>query len=661
MKIISNFCLLFLIINIGKIFAQRTINLQSPDHNIIFSFQLTKKSPVYEVSYKEKKLIEKSTLGLSFKEAGNFADGLVAGKPIFKTGDETYDLVVGKAKTIHSHYNELTVPLIRSNGTDKKQVNIVVRVFNDGVAFRYEFPKQEGWSSYILTDEQTTFNLAANPKVLTLFRENYTTSHEGFYDSLRLSEIKPDTLMDLPSLFQYPGNVYMAITEANLRNYAGMYLAKKNGVLTTTLSPLPGQIAIKVKAILPHHTPWRVMMISDRVGALIESNLLTNLNEPSSIKDISWVKPGKTSFHWWNGDITPDTTFAPGINFETDKYYIDFCASHHIEYHSVIGYGGIAWYKSDAPWYGGIGQNTDVTQTVPSLNMQQVCDYAKQKGVGIHVWVNWKALYPNLERSFDQFQKWGIKGMMVDFLNRDDQEMVNIQEEILKKAAEHKLFVQFHGAYKPTGMQRTYPNEFTREGTYNYENNKWLPEGISPNHDMNIAFTRLLAGATDYHLGGFRAVPQAKFKTQQSRPLMIGTRCHMLAMYVVLESYLAMVCDYPAAYEGQPGFKFIEDVPTSWDETIVPEAQVHEFVTIARRKGQDWFIGTINNTKAKLLHLPLKFLPPGNYLAEIYGDTNDDEENPNNISIKTQMVTNADTIMLNLAVGGGQAMRLVKQ
>ena len=232
---------------------------------------------------------------------------------------------------------------------------------------------------------------------------------------------------------------------------------------------------------------------------------------------------------------------------------------------------------------------------------------------------------------------------------------------LAKKAAEHKLFVQFHGAYKPTGMQRTYPNEFTREGTYNYENNKWLPEGISPNHDMNIAFTRLLAGATDYHLGGFRAVPQAKFKTQQSRPLMIGTRCHMLAMYVVLESYLAMVCDYPAAYEGQPGFKFIEDVPTSWDETIVPEAQVHEFVTIARRKGQDWFIGTINNTKAKLLHLPLKFLPPGNYLAEIYGDTNDDEENPNNISIKTQMVTNADTIMLNLAVGGGQAMRLVKQ
>lgn len=660
MKFIKNSLLLVIILVGTKAFSQKIIQIKSPDKNIVFSFTLTKNSPVYEVAYKGKKLVNKSTLGLAFKEEGSFAEALVAGKPIFKTGDETYELIVGKNKTIHSNYQEVTIPLTQLNA-QKKQVNFVVRVFNDGVAFRYEFPVQSNWKNYTLTDELSTFNLAQDPKVLTLFRQNYTTSHEGFYDSLKLSEIKQDTLMDLPTLFQYPGNIYMAITEANLRNYAGMYLAKKNGILTTTLSPLTGQTVIKVKAILPHHTPWRVMMITDRVGALIESNLLTNLNEPSSIKDFSWLKPGKTSFHWWNGDITPDTTFSPGINFETDKYYIDFCARHHIEYHSVIGYGGIAWYKSDAPGYGEIGLNTDVTKTVPSLNMQQVCDYAKQQGVGIHVWVNWKALYPDLERSFDQFQKWGIKGMMVDFLDRDDQEMVNIKEEILKKAGDHKLFVQFHGAYKPTGMQRTYPNEFTREGTYNYENNKWLPEGISPNHDLNIAFTRLLAGATDYHLGGFRAVPPSKFKTQQTRPLMIGTRCHMLAMYVVLESYLAMVCDYPDAYEGQPGFKFIEDVPTTWDETIVPDAQVHEFLTIARRKGTDWFIGTINSTKSKSIQISLNFLPEGKYTAEIYSDAADELETPNHLICTFKTVTNADTITLSLAAGGGHAMRLVKQ
>ncbi len=660
MKFFKNSLLLVILLCGTKAFSQNIIQIKSPDKNIVFSFTLTKNSPVYEVVYKGKKLVDKSTLGLAFKEEGSFAEALVAGKPVFKTVEETYELIVGKNKTIHSHYQEVTISLTQLNA-QKKRVNIAVRVFNDGVAFRYEFPAQSNWKNYTLTEEQTTFNLSQNPQVLTLFRKNYTTSHEGFYDSLKLSEIKPDTLMDLPTLFQFTGNIYMAITEANLRNYAGMYLAKKNGILTTTLSPLPGQTAIKVKAILPHHTPWRVMMISDRIGALIESNLLTNLNEPCSIKDISWIKPGKTSFHWWNGDIIPDTTFAPGINFETDKYYIDFCARHHIEYHSVIGYGGIAWYKSDAPGYGEIGLNTDVTQTVPSLNMQQVCDYAKQQGVGIHVWVNWKAIYPHLERSFDQFQKWGIKGMMVDFLDRDDQEMVNIQEAILKKAGEHKLFVQFHGAYKPTGMQRTYPNEFTREGTYNYENNKWLPEGISPNHDLNIAFTRLLAGATDYHLGGFRAITPSKFKTQQSRPLMIGTRCHMLAMYVVLESYLAMVCDYPDAYEGQPGFKFIEDVPTSWDETVVPDAQIHEFLTIARRKGTDWFIGTINNTTAKSIQMSLKFLPAGKYTAEIYSDGADEFENPNHLLFALKTVTNADTVTLSLAAGGGHVMRLVKQ
>ena len=660
MKFIKKSLLLVIILSGTKAFSQKSIQIKSPDKNIIFLFTVTKNSPVYEVVYKGKKLVDKSTLGLAFKEEGSFEEALVTGKPIFKTGDETYQLVVGKNKTIHSNYEEVTIPLTQLNHP-KKQVNIVARVFNDGVAFRYEFPTQSNWKEYTLIDELSTFNLTQDPEVLTLFRQNYTTSHEGLYESLKLSEIKAEKLMDLPTLFQFPGNIYMAISEASLSNYAGMYLAKKNGILTTALSPLPGQTDIKVKAILPHHTPWRVMMISDRVGALIESNLLTNLNEPSSIKDVSWLKPGKTSFHWWNGDITPDTTFSPGINFETDKYYIDFCARHNIEYHSVIGYGGIAWYKSDAPGYGEIGLNTDVTEAVPSLNMQQVCDYAKQQGVGIHVWVNWKALYPDLKRSFDQFQKWGIKGMMVDFLDRDDQEMVNIQEDILKKAGEHKLFVQFHGAYKPTGMQRTYPNEFTREGTYNYENNKWLPEGISPNHDLNIAFTRLLAGATDYHLGGFRAVPPSKFKTQQTRPLMIGTRCHMLAMYVVLESYLAMVCDYPDAYEGQPGFKFIEDVPTNWDETVVPNAQIHEFLTIARRKGTDWFIGTINSQKARSIQLSLNFLPPGKYTAEIYGDAEDESENPNHLVFALKTLTNADTITLSLSAGGGHAMRLVKQ
>ncbi len=647
---------------IQQVVSQKKVHLQSPDKKIIFSLSLAKNAPAYEVKYKGNQLVNSSPLNLTFQADGALLTNVKYGKPVFTTGDETYDLPVGKAKHIHSRYNELSAAITKANSSSQKEIILKIRAFDDGIAFRYEFPTQAGWQSYILTDERSSFNLAQDPTALALFRENYVTSHEGFYTSVKLSAMQPDSLIDMPTLFQFPGNIYVAITEASLRNYAGMYLIKHDGILQSQLSPLPGQTEVKVKANLPHQSPWRVLMITDRLGSLLESNILTDLNEPSQIKDLSWLKPGKTSFHWWNGDITPDTTFAPGINFETDKYYIDFCAQNHIDYHSVIGYGGIAWYKSDAPGYGEIGPNTDVTQTVASLDMQRICDYAKEKGVGIHVWVNWHALYPDLEKAFTQFEKWGIKGMMVDFLDRDDQEMVNIQEEILRKAAEHKLFIQFHGAYKPTGMQRTYPNEFTREGTYNYENNKWLPQGLSPDHDLNIAFTRLLAGATDYHLGGFRAVPPDQFKTQYTRPLMIGTRCHMLAMYVVLEGYLSMVADYPDAYLNQPGFKFIQDVPTTWDETIVPAAQLHQYVTIARRKNDDWFVGTINSTQQRSISLPLSFLPPGNYKMEAFSDDmQQDIADPNKLIITTKIVSNKDTLTIELFAGGGNASHFVKQ
>ena len=660
MNLIQKLFFFLLLVSEFSVLAQSNVKLNSPDGKLVFLFKLTQKAPVYQVTYKGKTFIKDSELSLAFIEKGQFGANLKMLKAQLKQIDESYDLPVGKVKTVRDQHREVVIPLVEQSGL-KRQVNLAVRVFNDAVAFRYEFPKQINWSSYVLTDENSQFNITGNPTVRALlWGDNYNNTHEGFYRKLSLNVIPADTLIDMPALFEFPNKVYMAITEANLRNYAGMYLMKHNGVMKSQLSPLQGQKEIKVKAIFPHHTPWRVIMISDRIGALIESNILTSLNEPSKFKDLSWLKPGKTSFHWWNGDNIPDTTFAPGINFETNKYYIDFCARNNIEYHSVIGYGGFAWYKSDAAGYAVVGPETDVTKTVPGLDMQQICDYAKQKGVGIHVWVHWKAIYPKLEQSFAQFQKWGIKGMMVDFLERDDQEMVNIQEEILNKAAEHKLFIQFHGAYKPTGLHRTYPNEFTREGTRNYEMNKWNNEGLSPDHDINMPFTRLLAGAADYHLGGFRAVPEADFKAQYTKPLMLGTRTHMLAMYVVLESYLNMVADEPKAYEGQPGFDFLQKVPTSWDETVVPAAEVGMYVTVARRKGMDWYVGTINNTQSRTIKVSLEFLPAGNYTAELYADAPDSEKNPNHLIKQSKNVTKSDTLSLTMASGGGQVMRIVK-
>ena len=250
-----------------------------------------------------------------------------------------------------------------------------------------------------------------------------------------------------------------------------------------------------------------------------------------------------------------------GNNFPTNKYYIDFAARNGLDFHSIYGYAEQPWYTDDGTWFGFPGENSDITKPVSSLNMQEICDYAKSQGVQIHLWTNWKPLYAKIDEAFALFEKWGVVGMMIDFMDRDDQEMIRIQEEFLAKAAKHHLFVQFHGSSKPSGLHRTYPNEFTREGTLNYENFKGCMV-TTADHDISMPFTRLLAGAADYHLGGFRALPKDKFKIQQSNPYVTSTRCHMLAMYVVLESYLGMICDTPEAYEGQPGFEFLQTFRT---------------------------------------------------------------------------------------------------
>ena len=637
--------------------GQKKVELTSPDGNIHFTFSLIDQSVFYAVSYKGKTVIDKSSLSLNFSD-GNFSDHLHILSPIFREADEKYSLVTGKTKNVDEHFKEVLIPIEEINALHRK-INLVIRAFNDGLAFRYEFPDTEKDHSFILTDEISTFNFSSNTIVRTLFFPNYTSSHEGLYHTLSLDKIPADTLMDMPALFETPDHIFAAITEANLLDYAGMYLSKEHGILRSKLSPLPGQTLIKVKANLPHHSPWRVIMISDRIGALIESNIITNLAEPCKIKDLSWIQPGKTTFPWWNGNVVPDAINAPGNNFVTNKYYVDFCARNHIEYHSVVEYGLHEWYSNDGAGFVP-GPNADVTKPVPGLDMQQVCDYAKQQGVGIRVWVYWTALYKKLDAAFTQFEKWGIKGMMVDFLDRDDQEMVNIQTEILEKAAAHHLHIQFHGAYKPTGLNRTYPNEFTREGTMNYEVNKW-DKRIGPDQDINIPFTRMLAGSTDYHLGGFRAVPDSLFIVNYTRPLMMGTRCHMLAMYVVLENYLGMVFDYPEAYERQKGFQFIKDVPTVWNTTKVLDAKPGEYICIARKHDDDWFIGAITNHDARKIKFDLSFLDEGNYRAEIYTDSDDTNIHPNNLLIHTIDIKRTDSITVSLASGGGAAIRLMKK
>ncbi len=637
-------------------YAQKTISVKSPDGQIRLTVRVDRQSlPTYNVFYRNTQLVDGGRMGFVF-DSGEFGRGLKTGRIEHRSGVERYDLITGKSSHVEEAYNEAVIPLLE-NAAPHRRIDLVVRAFDDGAAFRYVFPEQEGWNSYVMHDELTTFDLAGNPKALTMYLGSYTTSHEGFYTQTDYEHLDEGKLMEMPTLFTYPDGTVMAVTEAAIRDYAGLYLSKEQGSLRGKLSPLPGQQREKVRASLPHRSPWRVMMIGPEVGRLIASNLLTNLNDPCAVADTTWIRPGKTTFTWWNGCVAPDTTFLAGNNFPTNKYYIDFAARSGLDFHSIYGYAEQPWYYDPNMNFESPSPEADIMKPLRTLDMPYICNYAASQGVGIHLWVNWRPLYEQLDEALARFEEWGVKGMMVDFMDRDDQQMIRIQEEILAKSAAHKIFVQFHGSSKPSGLNRTYPNEFTREGTRNYECYKWSVD-MGADLDIAIPFTRLLAGATDYHLGGFRAVPKEKLQIRYSNPWVTNTRCHMLGMYVVLESYLGMVCDTPQAYEGQPGFEFIRKVPTTWDETVVPAASVMEYACVARRKGADWWVGAINNSTPREVVLTADFLGDGEYTAEIYADTDETAADPNRLEKQTVSLRKGDKLPLRMADSGGAAIHI---
>jgi alpha-glucosidase len=668
MKVFFSVISLYFIAISNFVFGGSPLRLLSPDKKILYEFDIRQGVPGYTVSYQGRKLIDFSSLNLLFRE-DSISQGVSLIKSVRLDSSEKYIMMTGRSGAVNDPFHQISI-FLKEYKSPGRQLIIEVRVFDDGIAFRYRFPKTNGDSLFIKS-ELSDFKIMGNPKVHTLVFGDYHSSHEGFYQHRFYRDLPKDSLMDMPMFFEYSDNTYLAITEAALLDYAGMYLIKTESGLVSNLSPLPSKPAYSVVAALPHESPWRVILISKQPGRFLETNMITDLAPPNRVNDWSWIKPGKTTFPWWNGNVTADTLNAPGNNFVTQQYYIDFCARNNIEYHSVVEYGLHQWYQDDGISFMP-GPNSNVLKPVPGLDMKQVCDYAHSKGVGVRVWVHWKALYPKLDSAFALFEQWGLSGLMVDFMDRDDQEMVNIQTEILQKAADHHLHIQFHGTYKPTGLSRTYPNEFTREGTLNYEHDKWNPNGVPPDHDLDIAFTRLIAGSTDYHLGGFRAVKPDKFRAQYTRPLVLGTRSHMLAMYVVLENANDMVCDYPEAYEGQPGFEFIKEVPTTWDETKVLSAEPDQFLVIARRKSKSWWIGGITGNKGRTLQIPYDWLGYGNWKLTLWMDDLKTPINPNGILIKSVTINISENVKNNdpllseifkipMVDGGGFTMKLEKQ
>lgn len=314
--------------------AQQKVSVLSPDGKLKFSLKMASQTISYDVDYKKQSIVVNSLLGFDF-DSGEFGSNLKAGKVRRKSIDETYELIVGKVSIARNHCNELIIPL-QEKSASGRLINLVVRAFNDGVAFRYEFPEQKGWNSYVMYDEKTEFNLNGNPMALLMYLPGYVNTHENVYKQVKYDDIAKKKLIEMPVTFEFDNNTFASVTEAAIRDYAGMYLVKEKDKLVGKLSPHPGQEKIKVEiSSFPHRTPWRVISIADRVGALLETNILTSLNEPCKIEDTSWIKPCRTTFTWWNGNIVPDSTFSPGNNFDTNKYYIDFAARNGLDAHGI--------------------------------------------------------------------------------------------------------------------------------------------------------------------------------------------------------------------------------------------------------------------------------------------------------------------------------------
>jgi alpha-glucosidase len=612
-------------------------------------------APTFAVACVGRPIIEPSAFKITLAGAGDVAAGATLLSFTEDSVDLTFEMPWGKSSTIRDHFSRLRLRFKSPAGI---LWDLEIRAYDDGVAFRYAFPEQPNLSDFILQAESTEMRLSGSPTLLLTTTDTFAWSHERLYTRSPLALVPAGSFIELPVLVEWPAGMSAAVSEAALRDFGGLYLQRDprsdEPLLRTVLSPRLDHPDAAVIGHTPHQSPWRVIQLADQAGRLVESNLLVCLNDPPPPDaDFSWLRLGKTTWHWWNGtaeEALLGKKKTPFTSFEYHRGYIDFCASHGIAYHAVV--------SDDRPWHKQTrvgfapGPDTDIAQPRPGLDLARIIAYGRGKGVGVRLWVHWRALVPCLEEAFARYEAWGIQGLMVDFLDRDDQEMVNLNWRILEAAARHHLHIQFHGSYHPSGEQRTFPNLFNREGALNLEYLKWGMK-CDPQHNVDVAFTRSLAGPTDYHLGGFRSLSKSDFRARVIYPYVLGTRCHHLALYVVYDNPMPQACDTPSAYEGQPGFEFIETVPTTWDETRFLAGQPGEFIVVARRHGSDWYLGGITNDVPRRLSLPLRFLGPGEHGVTLFCDGSMDPERPNEIALEQRTVSPDDSLEVGLAAGGG--------
>ncbi len=623
--------------------------LDSPDKNITISVDIADNIR-YAVAWRGQEVIRPSEISLLLDRERHLGDSPRLQKSRRVSVDQVLEPVVRqKSARIRDCYNELTLDF-------KGGYSLVFRAYDNGVAWRW-VTRLPGRVKVIY--EQAVFDFAGDHIAYFGEEPSFYSHQERRYLPVHLKDITSSRQGVAPVLVDCGSGPKVLVSEADLCDYPGLWFTGSDQrpaalvgrfpqvCLTDTVTsdrdvePLTRAQYIAETAGSRSY-PWRLLVITGRDAEIVSNTLVYQLSQPEKIADPSWIKPGKVAWDWWNALNLYGVDFKAGLNTATYKHYIDFAADYGIEY--VI---------LDEGWY----QLGDLLAVHPEIDMEELLAHARERKVEIILWVTWKSLLDQLQPALARFAGWGVKGIKVDFMQRDDQWMVNYYWKIAEEAARHRLLVDFHGAYKPAGLERAWPNVLTREGVMGLENVKWSRE-VTPEHNVTLVFTRMAVGPMDYTPGAMVNATPAQFNAVFDLPMSMSTRCHQMAMYVVYESPLQMLADSPSRYRREEECsRFIAGVPAVWDESVVLDARIADYVLIARRSAGVWYAGAMTDGSGRELSLDLSFMPQGRYTMTLFSDGPNAGRAAMDYGRTTRVVTAGERIPLTLAPGGGAVAR----
>jgi len=635
---------------VGGAQAQSSYDLRSPNNRVELRIR-TANGIRYDVLLGGRAILQDCTLSLDVDHKKLGAEAKVL-KHKESNQDRVLEPVVRqKFAKIRENYKELHLDLDGGYG-------VTFRAYNEGVAYRLEtsLPQAE----VKIYGEEMNLNFPSNYVVYYPEEESFFSHNERKYLPRRLAGIEPAFIATLPAVVDVENGAKVAIAESDVEEYPGLWLRGTSGNgLAATFPPYPlkeklekdrdvrvvesaDYIAVTKGA---RTFPWRIIGIAEKDGDLLTNQLTWLLAKPSQVQDTSWIKPGKVAWDWWNDWNVYGVDFKAGVNTQTYKYYIDFAAKYGIPY-IILDEG---WYK--------LG---NVLEVVPEVNMEELSAYGKEKNVRIILWVIWNSLDDQLEKALDQYAKWGVAGIKVDFMQRSDQKLIEYFHRVSRETAKRKMLVDFHGDQKPATMTRTWPNLINTEGVRGMEWSKWSAE-TDTDHDVTLPFTRMVLGPMDYTPGAMLNAQKSSFRAIGSRPMSQGTRCHQLAMYVVFESPLQMLSDSPSNYLREPEImEFLAPVPTEWDDTKVVDGKIAQYVAVARRNGKDWYVGAMTNWSPREMEIDFSFLPEGNFTLQAYQDGANADRMGSDYKMTRTQVNRGTKLKIKLAPGGGWAGRITQ-